>query len=129
MPRKRALPVPADGSKLPRMVGAVIYVRVSNEGADRESQPADPASRLRGILPAPGLRGPRTLPRGRREREDHGSQPTPETAHILPPEQGPRPFRGRVQPDALRARQIRPLRATFPAAVARHFVAFSHGAD
>ena len=31
MPRKRALPVPADGSKLPRMVGAVIYVRVSTK--------------------------------------------------------------------------------------------------
>ena len=31
MPRKRALPVPADGSKLPRMVGTVIYVRVSTK--------------------------------------------------------------------------------------------------
>ena len=31
MPRERALPVPADGSKLPRMVGAVIYVRVSTK--------------------------------------------------------------------------------------------------
>ncbi len=31
MPRKRALLVPADGSKLPPMVGAVIYVRVSTK--------------------------------------------------------------------------------------------------
>ena len=31
MPRKRALPEPANGSKLPPMVGAVIYVRVSTK--------------------------------------------------------------------------------------------------
>jgi hypothetical protein len=31
MPRKRALPVRADGSKLPPMVGTVIYVRVSTK--------------------------------------------------------------------------------------------------
>jgi hypothetical protein len=31
MPRKRDLPVPENGSKLPTMVGAVIYVRVSTK--------------------------------------------------------------------------------------------------
>lgn len=31
MPRKRALPASADGSELPPMVGAVIYVRVSTK--------------------------------------------------------------------------------------------------
>jgi hypothetical protein len=31
VPRKRALPVPANGSNLPLMVGAVIYVRVSTK--------------------------------------------------------------------------------------------------
>ena len=31
MPRKRALPTPANGSNLPTMVGAVIYVRVSTK--------------------------------------------------------------------------------------------------
>ncbi len=31
MPRKRALPTPVNGSKLPAMVGAVIYVRVSTK--------------------------------------------------------------------------------------------------
>jgi site-specific DNA recombinase len=31
MPRKRALPKPANGSTLPTMVGAVIYVRVSTK--------------------------------------------------------------------------------------------------
>jgi hypothetical protein len=31
MPRKRALPVPENGFKLPTMVGAVIYVRVSTK--------------------------------------------------------------------------------------------------
>jgi hypothetical protein len=43
------------GSKLPLMVGAVIYVRVSNEGADREPQPADTTSRVRGVLSQGGL--------------------------------------------------------------------------
>jgi hypothetical protein len=31
VPRKRVLPVPANGSNLPLMVGAVIYVRVSTK--------------------------------------------------------------------------------------------------
>ena len=31
MPRKRSLPEPANGSTLPIMVGAVIYVRVSTK--------------------------------------------------------------------------------------------------
>jgi hypothetical protein len=31
VPRKRALPVPANESNLPVMVGAVIYVRVSTK--------------------------------------------------------------------------------------------------
>ena len=31
MPRKRVLPVPANGSNLPLMIGAVIYVRVSTK--------------------------------------------------------------------------------------------------
>ena len=31
MPRKRSLPEPANGSTLPTMVGAVIYVRVSTK--------------------------------------------------------------------------------------------------
>ena len=31
MPRKRVLPVPVNGSNLPLMVGAVIYVRVSTK--------------------------------------------------------------------------------------------------
>lgn len=35
------------------MVGAVIYYSRQHEGADRESQPADPASRVRGVLPPP----------------------------------------------------------------------------
>ena len=51
-----------------------------HEGADRESQPADTASCLRGVLPPPGLRSPRTVPRGRRERQVHGSQPASEPA-------------------------------------------------
>ena len=100
-----------------------------HEGADREPQPADPASCLRGVLPPPGLRDPRTLPRGRRERQVHGSQPAPEPAHVLPVEQGPRALRGRVQPDALRARQVRPLRAALAPAVARHLAAIGDGAD
>ena len=100
-----------------------------HEGADREPEPADAIARLRGVLPPPGIRSPRTVPRGRRKRQVHGSQPASEPAHVLPAEQGPRAFRGRVQPDALRARQVRPLRASLPAAVARHLAALGDGTD
>ena len=129
VPRKRSLP------ELGEWIYAANHGRRGDlrsrqhEGADRESQPADPASRVRGVLPPPGLRSPRTLPRGRRERQDHGSQPASEPAHVLPAEQGPRAFRGRVQPDALRAGQVRPLRAALAPAVARHLAAVGDGAD
>jgi hypothetical protein len=52
---RRALSAPTNGSKLPTMVGAVIYVRVSTKGADREPQPADPASRLRRVARDNGM--------------------------------------------------------------------------
>lgn len=75
MPRRRALPVPSNVSNLPAMVGAVIYIRVSTkEQAENLSLP----TQLRacgGILPPPGLRGSRTLSRGRRECQVNGSQP------------------------------------------------------
>jgi hypothetical protein len=61
MPRKRALPVPENGSKLPTMVRAVIYVRVSTkEQTENLSLPTQ--LRVRRVLPPPGLRDPRTLP-------------------------------------------------------------------
>src|SRR5918992_6310784 len=41
-------------------------------------------------------------------------------------EQGPRPFRGRVQPDALCARQRRPFRVALAPAIAWHFASLSH---
>ncbi len=87
VPRKRRLPGPANGSTLPTMVGAVIYVRVSTK-EQTENLPADAASRLRGVLPSPRLRNARTVPRGTRKREVHGSHPALEPAHVLPAEQG-----------------------------------------
>jgi hypothetical protein len=100
-----------------------------HEGADREPEPADAASRLRGVLPPPGLRSSRTVPRGRRERQVHGSQPASKPAHVLPVEQRPRALRGRVQPDALRARQVRPLRSTLAPPIARHLAAVCDRTD
>ena len=112
VPRKRVLPAPANGSNLPLMVGAVIYVRVSTkEQTENLSLPTQLRACDRG-LPAPGLRGHRTFSRGRREREDDGPQPAAAAAHVLPSEQGPRSLRRGLQSDALRARPAFALRAT-----------------
>jgi hypothetical protein len=43
--------------------------------------------------------------------------------NVLPPEQGSGAFRDRVQPDAIRAGQVRPLRFALPPAIARHLAA------
>lgn len=40
-----------EGAKLPEMGGAVIHARVSSKDQNREPQSADPAARLRGVLP------------------------------------------------------------------------------
>ena len=55
MTRSSALPVPENGSNLQPMVGAVIYVRVSDP-ASGESEPRDTAQSVRGVLPPPRLR-------------------------------------------------------------------------
>ena len=102
---------PTDGSKLPDMVGAVIYVRVSTKEQTENLSLPTQLKACEEYCRAPGLRHPRAIPRGRREREDRRPHRAAEAAAVLPHEQGPRPVRRRLQPDALRAGQVRPFRA------------------
>jgi Resolvase, N terminal domain len=106
VPRWRALPVPANGSNLPVMVGAVIYVRVSTkEQTENLSLP----TQLRACEEYCRRQGYESSNASTKkaERQVYRSQPASEPAHVLPIEQGPRAFRGRVQPDAIRTRQVR----------------------
>ena len=48
----------------PSLVTAGTELRLASERADGESESADAIARLRGVLSAPGLRDPRTFPRG-----------------------------------------------------------------
>lgn len=129
VPRKPSLSEPANGSTLPTMVGAVIYVRVSTKEQTENLSLPTQLRACEEYCRRPGLRDPRTLPRGRRERQVHRPQSASEPAHILPAEQGPRALRGRVQSDPLCARQVRPLRAALAPAVAWHLPAVGYGAD
>jgi Resolvase, N terminal domain len=89
------------------MVGAVIYVRVSTkEQTENLSLP----TQLRGCEEYCRRQGYEVLERFHEEGESAKStdrSQLPEPAHVLPAEQGPRTLRGRVQPDALRAAQVR----------------------
>jgi hypothetical protein len=73
VPRKRSLPEPANGSTLPTMVGAVIYVRVSTkEQTENLSLP----TQLRACEEYCRRQGYEILerfPRGRRKRQVHRS--------------------------------------------------------
>jgi hypothetical protein len=65
MPRRRYLPEPVNGSTLPTMVGAVIYVRVSTkEQTENLSLP----TQLRACEEYCRRQGYGALSRGRRER-------------------------------------------------------------
>ena len=69
------------------------------------------------------------VPRGRRKRQVNGSHPASEPAHVLPVEQGPRRLRGGVQPDTLRAGEVRPLCATRASELAGDLSAIRDAAD
>ena len=129
VPRKRSLPEPANGSTLPIMVGAVIYVRVSTkEQTENLSLP----TQLRACEEYCRRQGYEVLERFHEEGESAKTTDRSQLQnllHVLPAEQGPRALRGRVQPDALCAGQVRPLRAALAPAVAGHLAAVGDGAD
>ena len=85
------------------MVGAVIYVRVSTkEQTENLSLP----TQLRACEEYCRRQGYEVLERFHEEGESAKTtdrSQASEPAYILPIEQGPRSFRGCVQPDALRA--------------------------
>ena len=68
-----ALPTPNDSTKLQSMVGAVIYIRVSTKEQTENLSLPTQLRACEALVPPPGLRDPRTIPRGRRERQVHGS--------------------------------------------------------
>ena len=129
MPRRRTLPAAGDGTKLPEMVGAVIYVRVSTKEQTENLSLPTQLRACEEYCRRQGYDDPRTLPRRRRERQDHGPQPAPGAAEVLPHAQGQGPLRRRLQPHAIRAGEVRPLRAARAPEVARHFAAVGHRAD
>jgi DNA invertase Pin-like site-specific DNA recombinase len=92
-------------------MGAVIYVRVSTkEQTENLSLP----TQLRACEEYCRRQGYEVLERFHEEGESAKSTDRSQLQNLLtywPVEQGPGAFRGRVQPDALRARQVRPLRA------------------
>ena len=129
MPRKLALPVPENGSKLPTMVGALIYVRVSTkEQTENLSLPTE----LRACEEYCRRQGYEVVERFHEEGESAKTTDRSQRQNLLTYcrlKQGPRSLRRRVQPDALRAGHVRPLRAPLSPAVAGHLVAVGDGAD
>ena len=140
MPRKRSLPEPANGSTLPTMVGAVIYVRVSTkEQTENLSLP----TQLRACEEYCRRQGYEVVERFHEEGESAKTTDRSQLQSLLT---YCRLNKGRVHfvvvfnltrfagappsPCGLRCgRQARPLRAGFALAVARHLAAVGDRAD
>ena len=123
------LPRAIDGAKLRPMIGAVIYVRVSTkEQTENLSLP----TQLRACEEYCRREGYEVLERFSEEGESAKTTDRTELQKLLkllPHAQRQGSFRRRLQPDALRAREVRPLRAARPPEIAGHLPAVSHGAD
>ena len=140
MPRKRSLPEPANGSTLPIMVGAVIYVRVSTkEQTENLSLP----TQLRACEEYCRRQGYEVLERFHEEGESAKSTDRSQLQNLLT---FCRVNKGRVHfvvvfnltrfardppsPTGLRrAKQVRPLRSAVPTAIARYLAALCDRAD
>ena len=111
------------------MVGAVIYVRVSTkEQTENLSLP----TQLRACEEYCRRQGYEVVERFHEEGESAKSTDRSQLQNllsVLPVEQGPRPFRGRVQLDALCAGQVRPLRAPVTPAIAWNLPSLRNRAD
>lgn len=120
MPPRHTLPASTIGSNLPPMVGAVIYVRVSTkEQTENLSLP----TQLRACEEYCRRQGYEVLERFHEEGEsakttDRSQLQAP--VEVLPHTQGQDSLRRGVQPHALRAGEVRPLRAPlfFPDGIA-----------
>ena len=112
MRRKRNLPEPANGSNLPPMVGAVIYVRVSTkEQTENLSLP----TQLRACEEYCRRQGYEVLERFHEEGESAKTTDRSQLQSLLTycrlNKERPRALCGRVQPDTIRARPAFALRA------------------
>ena len=111
------------------MVGAVIYIRVSTkEQTENLSLP----TQLRACEEYCRREGLEILERFKEEGESAKTADRTELQRLLTfcrTNKGKRPLRGRLQPDALRAGQVRPLRAALAPAVAGHLAAVGDRAD
>src|SRR5687768_9938500 len=111
------------------MVGAVIYVRVSTkEQPENLSLP----TQLRACEEYCRRQGYEVLERFHEEGESAKTtdrSQLSESSEVLPHSQGPGPFRSRLQSHAIRAAEVRPLRASSAPEVAGHLVALRHRAD
>ena len=129
MARRRTLPASGDGAKLPDMVGAVIYVRVSTkEQTENLSLP----TQLRACEEYCRREGYEILERFREEGESAKTADRTSAAaapQVLPHAQGQGPLRRRLQPHAVRAGKVRPLRAPVASEIARHLLAIGDRTD
>ena len=129
MPRRRILPTARDGTKLPEMVGAVIYVRVSTK---EQTENLSLATQLRACEEYCHRQGYEIRERFHEEGESAKTtdlQSASGAAEVLPNAHGEGSLRGRVQPDTIRPGEIRPFRPARPLEVSRHLAAVSHRAD
>ncbi len=124
-----ALPRSDVRAKLGSMVGAIIYIRVSTkEQTENLSLP----TQLRACEEYCRREGFEVLARFKEEGESAKTADRTRAAadaRVLPHEQRQGPLPGRLQPDALRAGQVRPLRAALAPEVAWHLAAVGDRAD
>ena len=110
-PVHTTLPASENGSKLRLMVGAVIYVRVSTkEQTENLSLP----TQLRACEEYCRREGYEVVERFKEEGESAKTTDRTELQNLLellPHAQGQGPFRDRLQPHAIRTREVRSLRA------------------
>src|SRR3954470_23331271 len=119
----------ADRSKLPEMVGAVIYVRVSTK---EQTENLSLSTQLKACEEYCQRQGFDVLARFREEGESAKTADRTELQKLLRfcrTNKRRRSVRRRLQPDALRAGQVRPLRAARASEVPRDLAAICDGTD
>src|SRR3954468_20797645 len=120
---------PHGGSMLADMVGAVIYVRVSTK---EQTENLSLTTQLKGCEDYCERLAFHILARFREEGESAKTSDRTELQKLLQfcrTNKGDRPVRRGLQPDAVRAGQVRPFRAARASEVARDLSPFCHRTD
>ena len=127
MTRSSALPVPENGSNLQPMVGAVIYVRVSDP---RQAENLSLATQLRACEEYCRRQGFEVLERFKEQGESAKTADRPSCRSCCSTADSQGQVQFVVVFNLTRfAREMRPLRAPGPPEVARDFVAFGDRTD